>query len=82
MNLADGIEPVKNLEQKEFLHTISIQEPKAAVSDAQKNMSDLALWSEKSQLRTGKVGVAVVWNNTPSGCWKSCKLALEKNKEV
>ncbi len=45
---------------EEFLGKISIQEPKAAVSDAQKNKSDLALWSDGSRLESGKVGAAVV----------------------
>ncbi len=79
---ADGVEPVRNLEHEEFLGKISIQEPKAAVSDAQENKSDLALWSDRFRLESGKVGAAVVWKNTPANSWKSCKLALGKNKGV
>ena len=48
INLVDGVEPIRNLKHEEFLDKISIQKPKATVSDAQKNKSDLALWSNKS----------------------------------
>ena len=79
---ADRVKLVGNLEQEKFLGKISIREPKAAISDTDKNRSDLALWSDGSRLESGKVGGAVVWKNSPVDSWKSCKLAIGKNKEV
>ena len=79
---ADGVEPVMNLRDEEFLGQLFIQEPTTAILEAQRDKSDLALWSDGSRLESGKVGAAVVWRDAPADRWKSCKLALGKNKEV
>ena len=60
IDLANGIEPVKNLEHKKFPGKISIQKQKRAVSDLQKNKSDLTLWLVKSQLILAKESVAII----------------------
>lgn len=79
---ADRVEPVVNLVDEKFPGRISIQEQAAAILEAQRDNSDLALWSDGSKLESGKVGAAVVWRNTAVDNWKSCKLALGKNKDV
>ena len=79
---ADGVEPVVNLRDEKFVGKFSIHEPTVAILEAQRDNSDLALWSDGSKLESGKVGAAVVWKNTSADSWRSCKLALGKNKDV
>ena len=79
---ADGIEPVMNLRDEEFLGKLLIQKPTTATLEAQRDKSDLALWSDRSRVESGKVGAAVVWRDSPVDRWKSCKLLLRKNKKV
>lgn len=57
---ANGVKPVINLRDEKFVGKISIQEPTVAILEAQRDNSDLALWSNGSRLKSGKVGAAVV----------------------
>lgn len=68
VDLANRVLPVRNLKHEGFLGKISIQRPKAAVLDAQKNKSDLVLWLDKSQLESRKISAIVVWKNAPTNC--------------
>ena len=79
---AEGVEPVINVKHEEFPGRIIVQEPTTAILEAKKDESDLVLWSDGSKLQSGKVSIAVVWKNTLFHGWKSCKMALGKNKEV
>lgn len=59
-----------------------IQEPKTAIGEAKKDVSDLALWSDGSKLESGGAGAAVVWKNSTSHRWAVRKVSLGENMEI
>ncbi len=62
IDLAEGVEPVIHQKSAKFPGKIIIQEVKKAMEEAQKDTSDLALWSDGSKAESG-AGAAVVWKN-------------------
>ena len=71
-----------NLKYKEFSGEIIIQKPTTAISEAKKDKSDLALWSDGSKLELGSVGAAAIYKNISFHSWKSYKTALGRNKDI
>ena len=71
-----------HLKSPEFLGKVVIQEPKTAIGEAKKDVSDLALWSDGSKLESGGAGAAVVWKNSTSYRWDVRKVSLGKNEEI
>lgn len=55
-----------NLKPTELPSKIIIQEAKKATYEAQKDTSNLALWSNGSKVESGGVGAAIVWKNLTS----------------
>ncbi len=81
IDLAEGVEPVIHQKSAEFPGEIIIQEVKKAMDEAQKDTSDLALWSDGSKAESG-AGAAVVWKNASTYGWNIRKISLGKNKEI
>lgn len=71
-----------HLKPAEFPGKVVIQEPKTAIGEAKKDVSDLALWSDGSKLESGGAGAAVIWKNSTSHRWNVRKVSLGKNKEM
>lgn len=69
------------LKKYQIPQEIIIQEVKKAIDEAQKDILDLALWSNKSKAESG-IGAVVVWKNTPTYECNICKIFLRKNKEI
>lgn len=60
IDLADRIKPVLSLRDKKFIAKISIPKLTAAISEAKRNKSDLALWLGKSRFESGKRNTIVI----------------------
>lgn len=60
IDLVDGVELVVNLRNEKLSGRISIQKPTVVILEAQRDNSDLALWSDESKLELRKVGATVV----------------------
>ena len=82
IDLAEGVEPVIHLKPVEFIGKIIIQESKVAIKEAKEDMSDLIFWSDGSKREAGGAGAAVAWKIFLSYWWNTCKISLEKNKEI
>lgn len=82
IDLAEGVEPVIHVKPAEFSGRIIIQELKLAINEAKTGLSDLILWSDGSKLQSGGAGAAVVWKDSLTQGWNTCKSSLGKNKEI
>lgn len=71
-----------HLKPAEFLGKFIIQEPKVAIKEAQKDISDLTLWSDGSKRESGGAGATVVWKSFPFHRWNTCKISFGKNKKI
>lgn len=63
----EGVEPVIRL--KSTKGKLLFKNQKTAIEEAQKDVSDLALWLDGSKLESGGAGAAVVWKNPVSHRW-------------
>ena len=82
IDLADGVEPVENMEVDRFTGKIVIQPKKEAIKEAKKYRAGLVMWTDGSKLDHGRVGTAVCWREKVRDLWKEKNFFLCKNKEV
>ena len=75
---AYGVEPVIHQKPTEFSGKIIIQEAKTAISEAKKNTSTSALWSDGVKVESGGAGAAAVWKNPSSHRWEVRKITMGK----